>query len=190
MIESKELIQSLIEIHKGLGKISTFRCEGRSMLPLIAPGSMVSIEHLPAEKIKLGEIIAFRRSSHLVVHRVLKEYHHQGNLFFLEKGDSNLRAGIVEEKNVLGKIVKVKRGRKPITLDTYTWRLINYLVARYGLMINYAFKRFYSVRENFPERKENLLAKIGQNTFRISLYFFPKVLIMAGIMGTGRGKEN
>ncbi len=190
MIESKELTESLIEIYKKVGKISSFRCEGRSMLPLIAPGSMVSIEHLPAEKIKLGEIIAFRRSSHLVVHRVLKEYHHQGNLSFLEKGDSNLRAGIVKEKNVLGKIVKVKRGRKPITLDTYTWRLINYLVARYGLMINYAFKRFYYVRENSPDRKENLLAKIGQNTFRISLYFFPKVLIMAGIMGTGRGKEN
>lgn len=190
MIESKELVQSLIEIHKELGKISTFKCEGRSMLPLITPGSMVSIEHLPAEKIKLGEIIAFRRSSHLVVHRVLKEYHHQGNLFFLEKGDSNLRAGIVEEKNVLGKIVKVKRGRKPITLDSDTWRLINYLVARYGLMINDAFKRFYSLPENFPDGKENLLAKIGQNIFRISLYFFPKVLIMAGIMGTGGGKEN
>lgn len=190
MIESKELVQSLIEIHRELGKISTFKCEGGSMLPLIVPRSMVSIEHLPVEKIRPGEIIAFRRSSHLVVHRVLKEYGHQGNLFFLEKGDSNLRAGIVEEKNVLGKIVKVKRGRKPITLDTYTWRLINYMVARYGLMINYALKRFYPVRENSPDRKENLLAKIGQNTFRISLYFFPKVLIMAGIMGTGREKEN
>jgi len=95
MIESKELTQSLIEIHEKVGKISSFRCEGRSMLPLIAPGSMVSIEHLAAKRIRLGDIIAFKRSSHLVVHRVLKKYYRQGDLFFLEKGDSNLRAGIV-----------------------------------------------------------------------------------------------
>ena len=190
MIESKELTQSLIAIYKKVGKISSFKCEGRSMLPLIAPGSMVRLEHLPAKKIRLGEIIAFKRSSHLVVHRVLKKYHYQGNFLFLEKGDSNLRAGIVEEKNVLGKIVKVKRGKKLITLDTYTWRLTNYLVARYGLMINYALKRLYSVRGNSPDGKENLPAKIGKNILRISLYFFPEVIIMGGIMGTGRGKEN
>jgi len=190
MIESKELTQSLIEIHEKVGKISSFRCEGRSMLPLIAPGSMVSIDHLPAKKIRSGDIIAFRRSSHLVVHRVLKKYYRQGDLFFLEKGDSNLRAGIVEEKDVLGKVIKVKRGEKPVALDSNTWRLINYLMAGYGLMINYAFKRFYSMRGNSPDGKENLLAKIGQNVLRISLYFFPKVIIMAGIKGTGRGKEN
>ena len=190
MIESKELTQSLIDIYKKVGKISTFKCEGGSMLPLVAPGSMVSIEHLPAKKIRLGEIIAFKRSSGLVVHRVLQKYHCKENLFFLEKGDSNLRAGIVEEKEVLGKVIKVKKGRKSITLDSYIWRLINYLVARYGLMVNYAFKRLYSVRKNSQDRKENPLAKIGQNILRTSLYFFPKVIIMARIMGVGRGKEN
>ena len=190
MIESKELTQSLIEIYKKVGKISTFKCEGGSMLPLIAPGSTISIEHLPAKKIRLGDIIAFKRSSGLVVHRVLQKYHHKENLFFLEKGDSNPRAGIIEEKEVLGKIVKIKRERKSITLNSYIWRLINYLVARYDLMVNYAFKRLYSVRENSQDRKENPLAKIGQNILRISLYFFPKVIIMAGIIGTGKGKEN
>jgi len=190
VIESKELTQSLIEIYKKVGKISSFRCEGRSMLPLIPPASMVNIEHLSAKRIRLGEIIAFRRSSHLVVHRVLKKYYHKGSLFFLEKGDSTLRAGIVEEKDVLGKVIRVEKGEKPIALDSHIWRMINYLMARYGLMINYAFKRLYSVRESSPDREKNLLAKIGQNILRISLYFFPKVIIMGGIMGTGRGKEN
>lgn len=190
MIESKELTESLIEIHKKLGKISTFKCEGRSMLPLIAAGSMVSIEHLSAKKIKVGEIIVFRRSSHLIVHRVLKKYRRKGNLFFLEKGDSILRAGIVEEKNVLGKVIKVKRGGKPVALDTHAWRMINYLMATYGLLVNYTLKRLYSDRGISQNGKENLLAKIGQNIWRISLYSFPKAIIMGGIMGTGRGKEN
>ncbi len=188
MIEAEELTQGLMEIYKKVGKITTFKCEGRSMLPLVAPGSIVSIEHLPAKKIRLGDIIAFRRSSGLVVHRVLKKYHHQRNLFFLEKGDSNFRAGKVEEKEVLGKVIKVKRGEKPITLDTYTWRLINYLVARYSLMVDYAFKKLYSGRENSQSSEENLLVKIGQNVLRISLYSFPKVIIMGGIMGSGRRK--
>lgn len=188
MVETKELTQGLIEIYKKVGKITTFKCEGRSMLPLVAPGSIVSIEHLPAKKIRLGDIIAFKRSSGLVVHRVLKKYHHQGNLFFLEKGDSNFRAGKVEEKEVLGRVTKVKRGEKPITLDTYTWRRINYLVARYSLMVDYVFKRLYSRRENSQSSKESLLAKIGQNILRISLYSFPKVIIMGGIMGSGRKK--
>jgi len=190
LVNNKELVQNLIEIHKELGKTSTFKCEGKSMLPLIIPESVVSIEHLPAEKIRLGDIIAFRGSSNLIVHRVIKKYTNQGNLFFLEKGDNNLRARIVEAKNVLGKITKIRRKRKSIILDTYAWKLINCLVARYSLISNYAFRRFYPARENSPDGKENLLATIAQNAFRISLSLFPKSLIILGIMGTGRGEKN
>jgi len=191
VIESKELTQSLIEIYKKVGKISSFRCEGSSMLPLITPGSMVKIEPLPAKKIRLGDIIAFRRSSHLVVHRVLKKYYHKRNLFFLEKGDSNPRAGIVKEKNVLGKVVKVERGEKFVSLDSDTWRLINYLVVRYGLVVNYAFKRLSSRREDSQDGKENLLVKTAPNIWPTFLYFLPKAIIVAGIiLGAGRGKEN
>ena len=54
------------------GRSLKIPAHGFSMLPSIIQGSIVQIEAISMEQILPGDLIAFQRLQHIVVHRVLK----------------------------------------------------------------------------------------------------------------------
>src|SRR5512133_2523659 len=75
------------------GKTVRIKAHGYSMYPCIKPGSVILIEPLMLKgKPAPGEIIAIRRKSGLVVHRLTKIVVKDGVEYFIARGDSNARA--------------------------------------------------------------------------------------------------
>lgn len=73
-----------------------------SMIPKIEIGDVVIIND--TSDVKEGDIIAFRRDSKVIVHRIIKEMNVNGNTMYQTKGDNNDAADIelVESNDVEG----------------------------------------------------------------------------------------
>ena len=54
------------------GRSVGIKAKGLSMFPVIRPKQEVLIKPYPLEMLKIGQIIAFQRKTHLVVHRVIQ----------------------------------------------------------------------------------------------------------------------
>lgn len=71
------------------GKILKVKAEGYSMFPVIKPGSILLIEPLePDYEPQPGEIVAWKRDSGFVLHRLVRIFEKEGNRFFVTRGDS------------------------------------------------------------------------------------------------------
>jgi signal peptidase I len=54
------------------GRSVGIKAKGLSMFPVISQKQEVRISSYPFEKLKIGQIIAFQRKTHIVVHRVIQ----------------------------------------------------------------------------------------------------------------------
>ena len=73
------------------GKSLRIKPTGYSMFPAIRPGNIVIIDPVdsPSDLIP-GNIIAFRRDSGFVLHRLTDIRHRDDNIFFITRGDSSM----------------------------------------------------------------------------------------------------
>src|SRR6267378_6322158 len=94
------------------------RVQGTSMLPWVRLQDIALIRQIPIENVRCGDIVLFRRENHLFVHRIVKK---QGSLEaaqFLSKGDAHPAPdGILEEQELLGRVVRIYRHSRRIDLD-------------------------------------------------------------------------
>ena len=101
-MQKETIVDNLIRIWQEKEIIKPLPAEGKSMYPLIKHGDKVYIKFCKPEKIKVGDIVAFRRGNTTIVHRLLKKI---DSSIFLEKGDFQRRAQPVEQKHILGKVL-------------------------------------------------------------------------------------
>jgi len=73
------------------GKSLRIKAGGYSMFPAIRPGNIVIIDPVdsPSDLIP-GNIIAFRRDSGFVLHRLTDIRHRDNNILFITRGDSSM----------------------------------------------------------------------------------------------------
>lgn len=75
------------------GKTIRIKAHGYSMYPCIRPGAVILIEPLKVKgKPVAGEIIAIKRESGLIVHRLTKIISKGGTDYYVARGDSNAMA--------------------------------------------------------------------------------------------------
>jgi hypothetical protein len=73
-----------------LGRDVKFVSKGLSMFPVMMPKQEIVISNFPIESIKVGQLLAFKRQTHIVVHRVVKVL--ENPTFSLRtQGDANWR---------------------------------------------------------------------------------------------------
>jgi signal peptidase len=60
-----------------------------SMEPAILTGDLVIVREVPADTLKEGDVIAFRRATAVITHRIMKINQNDGNTLFYTKGDNN-----------------------------------------------------------------------------------------------------
>jgi signal peptidase I len=115
------------------GKTIRIKAHGYSMYPCIKPGSLILIEPLNIKGMpRPGEIVAIRRESGLIVHRLTKIINKNGITFYIARGDSNAYAdNPVKIDKIAGRIVRAEStGENPVPADIRIKTKPNYFVNR------------------------------------------------------------
>lgn len=79
-----------------------------SMRPALEVGDLVIVQGVPADEIKVGDIIIFDSPTkpHPTIHRVVRIEEQQGKIFFVTKGDaSSLEDNPVSQDQVHGRVI-------------------------------------------------------------------------------------
>lgn len=88
--------------------IKTF---GHSMYPLLHDGDVISIKKVAFSKLEVDDIVIVNNKSKYFTHRLI----YKSAKCAVTKGDNNLKAdGKIKPKQIIGRITKVKRGRRTI----------------------------------------------------------------------------
>lgn len=113
------------------------RVTGRSMVPYLAGGEILTIRQEPSASLRPGDLILFRNRYDLpILHRIIrKRTVHDGTLFFLTKGDASKAFDEeIPEYSVLGKVCRIEKisaaGRIRIhEMDSFFHRGVNFIIA-------------------------------------------------------------
>jgi hypothetical protein len=88
------------------------------MLPWVRSQDIALIRQTAMQNVRCGDIILFRRENHLFVHRIVKKQGPLEAAQLLPKGDAQPTAdGILEEQELLGRVVRIYRNGRRIDLD-------------------------------------------------------------------------
>jgi signal peptidase I len=92
------------------GKSIKVRADGYSMFPSIKSGSMIYIEPLsPGSYPAPGEIVAWKRESGFVVHRLVRIIKEGSQILFMTRGDSCPREDKpVAAEKIAGRVVRIE----------------------------------------------------------------------------------
>jgi len=115
------------------GRIS-LRVYGTSMLPLVRPGDVALVRQASLENVRCGDVVLFKRENHLVVHRIVEKRGTLEAAEFFAKGDAHPHSdGRVEEKELLGRVVRLYRGGKRIDLEAPGHLALGLLISQLSL---------------------------------------------------------
>jgi len=112
----------------------SLQAKGWSMSPLLKSGDSLTIKYIEPKKMKIGNIIAYKREGedNIVVHRLVKMSSRNGRLYFCTKGDAvydlYLETPIYEE-DILGRVIMRRRNNKIINFDTRLAHITGYIYA-------------------------------------------------------------
>lgn len=102
------------------GKTIRIKAHGYSMYPCIKPGSLILIEPIKNKGIPVpGEIIAIKRESGLIVHRLSRIVVNKGITTYIAQGDSNaLEDAPITIGKIAGRIAGAEStGENPVPAD-------------------------------------------------------------------------
>jgi signal peptidase I len=86
------------------GKAVEIVAKGWSMWPTIKPGTSLTISKVDISALRPGDLIAFTRAEHFVVHRI-EEIQFNGSYAIYTRGDANLRRDeLITIDNYCGKV--------------------------------------------------------------------------------------
>ena len=131
------------------GKTIRVRAEGTSMHPSIKSGSIIFIKPIEqSDKLLPGEIIAWKRDTGIVVHRLIKTYRQKGQEFFITRGDSSLEEDEpVLSEQIAGRVVRVENPEgRPVPPGKYLNKKPNYTLNRILVRI---ISQIYRVKKVF-----------------------------------------
>lgn len=126
---SPAVVEGVLDAWTRAGRTASITSSGTSMLPLIRPGDRLVLDCRLAP-LAPGDVIAFRRSGHVVAHRLVRSLHLDGRRFFLTRGDNAAACDPpVPPEGVLGRVILVERGDARLSLDAWPCRCLGRAIA-------------------------------------------------------------
>jgi signal peptidase I len=119
------------------GKTIRIKAHGYSMYPAIKPGALILIEPVRLKgKPVPGEIVALKRDSGMVVHRVVRKIMKDGIEYFVTRGDSNSMAdNPVTIDRIAGRVIKSEpTGENPVAADIRINTKPSYVMNRFRVI--------------------------------------------------------
>lgn len=124
---------AVLELWRERRQEFTLRLEGRSMVPVAAPGDRITIQPLPPEQLHCGDIIALQQGETLVVHRFLMARTAKGGRrWCCQKGDNSPAWSWVPPESVLGRVTAIRGPDRSLHLLRRPWTRANPLAGRLG----------------------------------------------------------
>ena len=103
------------------------------MLPWVRPGDVVVIHSASPDTVRCGDVVLFRRSDGLYVHRIVEKRGLRRGARFLAKGDANPHDdGIIGQEEILGRVVNLYRGNRLIDFDSPGQLMLGLLIAQFS----------------------------------------------------------
>jgi signal peptidase I len=129
----KEIVFSLLQEGIFQQKNSEFNLLSTcSMQPMFDKKDILIVKK---EKIRKGDVIVCKSKKVIYAHRCVREIKKNNKIYYILKGDNLYYLDLkIEEKEILGKIVKIKRGNKIINLNSRFWRVIGYFISFISLI--------------------------------------------------------
>lgn len=123
-----------------------FRAPGKSMLPFIRDGDVLTITPLSQARLFIGNVVAFIHpiNNNLLVHRIIAK---QGSQFLI-KGDNSplLTDGWIQETQVIGCVTCVERDMEIINFGFGLERYLIAFLSKHNLLTR-IFYRLGQIRE-------------------------------------------
>ena len=88
---------------------------GKSMTPALREGMQILVEKTPPEKIKLADIIMYRKAKGAVVHRVVGIIRRKSGRVFVTKGDNHayIAGDYIPDNDLVGRVGAAYLEREP-----------------------------------------------------------------------------
>lgn len=108
-----------------------FRAFGRSMLPFIIPGDVLTVETTNTDEISVGDIILFESENVFFVHRLIKKSKINNDNYFVTKGDYlDYADNPIRSSQILGRVTKIERWGKIIKPDSILLKPLNFIIIK------------------------------------------------------------
>ena len=140
-----------------------------SMSPLILAGDHVYISRVTPERVRTGDIVAFRRGDNIIVHRVLHKHHFTNGYSFYEKGDNTYSSGVFFSKDLIGRVVMSKRGTETFSFTSPFYRFVSFAIGVwfYGSTLLITILR--TSKKKLPRKIGNRLSSILRRLSEVSI---------------------
>lgn len=106
-------------------RIIQLTIRGSSMAPLLRAGDWTTLRFVAPERLRAGDIAAFREGGAVVLHRLVDVKRPAGRLRFYQAGDNCETGSWIAGEAILGKLVTIHRGNRSLHMNTFPWRWIN-----------------------------------------------------------------
>jgi signal peptidase I len=144
------------KIFKKLLRLKTLplKSTGQSMLPILRPNDIVYFKKTPFLKIKVNDLIIFKKKNQLITHRVI----YKTKKYLITKGDNNPNCdGKIYPKQILGKVYQIKRNGQIFKPETF-----------YLIQSTHYFSEIIKIKKEFDKENINYVFLKG---LPLHLYF-------------------
>lgn len=126
--ESLEIELMIETLNRGFNL--SFRALGNSMRPFIISGNVITVQPTEPEKLSIGDVLLYLSEGKFYVHRLIRKYKVENQLFFITKGDNRqLQDPPILLSQILGKVIKIERGDRPYNAGSIPIKLSNYFIS-------------------------------------------------------------
>jgi hypothetical protein len=93
---------------------------GPTMLPFLHDGDQLTIRPVASQRIRAGDIITYRQQDKFPTCRVARRH---GAVLTLKADNWPDFSAVIDEQDVVGRVVQRRRGDRLLTCDDWAWRL-------------------------------------------------------------------
>lgn len=123
-MDDKEISSLLKDSLRKYGSV-WMRLEGKSMLPFLKSGTMISVRNADIRDIHIGDIVVFEKDGTIIAHRVFRKANLAGQFFLRTKSDISFSLeSLISNEGLIGKVTAFKRSGREIKVDNFMLRLL------------------------------------------------------------------
>lgn len=173
-----EVVEATLDVWSRAGEQHLLPILGRSMLPLIRAGDQVLVAHGWAN-VRRGDVIVFLQEKKMVAHRLLRIHKDDTVTTFITKGDNvPYLDPPVSDHQVVGRVLKIERDGRWLSIDTPIWRRLGWLIAVSMLVWITFYNWGRRLRHRLWGEQPNHLASGVQRSTRNLSSFLLRVIIL------------
>jgi signal peptidase len=161
-MNQQELSHTLRKEIISQGRSVQIVASGYSMYPFLRKGDLLTVEPVPMETIKLGDIVVFESEEKWIAHRVIRIRNGAGGLEFLLRGDTCTAFDpVVNVRNYIGYISSYERNETSISFNLIS-KKINTKIHLFGgvflcRFLNYSIRALNVIKSRRNEENSTKL---------------------------------